>query len=280
YEWDFGDGSGSSLTSPSHTYTGNTGDHTVVLTASNPCTYSVTSQILTVHNYAVAIAPTTVSASGDPGTVVSYTLQVTNTGTLPDVVELILGSHTWTTVLSDDSLTLAAGASESVEVWVTVPASASGDDHDSVQVTARSTNDPRMPVAAASATLNTGANGVYGVTLGPATASQQAYPGQIVMYTLQVTNTGNTLDTITFTRTVPGWDTSFSVPSLVIAAGGRRTIQVYVTIPAEATDGQMDVAVIRATGSGNYADVTLTTTAMWRKLYLPLTLRNYTAGTR
>jgi hypothetical protein len=48
---------------------------------------------------------------------------------------------------------------------------------------------------------------------------------------------------------------------------------VYVTIPDTYQGQALDVAVIRATGSGGYDEVTLRTQAMW-SLYLPLLLRS------
>jgi len=274
YEWAFGDGTGSHEVSPVHTYTGQTGDHTVILTASNACTYAVVSHLLTVHDYAVVVDPTAHSGGADPGATVSYTLRVTNTGTLGDVYQIARSGSHWTTQLSTDTLALEPSEGAAVVVRVTVPASAAGGAQDSVQVIVRSLSDPRMPAATANATLTTEANAVYGVDLGLAVALQAGYPGQTVTYTLRVTNTGNIVDTIAFTRPMPGWPTSFSVTSLPIAAGGRRDVQVYVTVPVTAMDGLSDTAVIRATGSGGYAEIQLTTTAVWHKTYLPLVMRD------
>ena len=86
-------------------------------------------------------------------------------------------------------------------------------------------------------------------------------------------NLSNAVDTIAFARMSPGWPTTFSVPSMVIAPGGKRNIQAYVTIPANATAALPDTAVIRATGSGGYAEVTLTTTTTLWRWYLPLVAR-------
>jgi hypothetical protein len=49
-------------------------------------------------------------------------------------------------------------------------------------------------------------------------------------------------------------------------------VQVAVTMSAGLALGAEDVAVIRATGSGPYAESTLTTEGGWR-LYLPLIAR-------
>ena len=93
-------------------------------------------------------------------------------------------------------------------------------------------------------------------------------------YTLRVTNTSNVLDTIIFSRESPGWPTSFSFTDLAVARGGRRNIQVYVTVPVTAAGGQSDQALIRATGSGGMAEVSLITRSAWRRIFLPLVLRD------
>jgi len=111
------------------------------------------------------------------------------------------------------------------------------------------------------------------VALEPATAAQSAAPGQTVTYTLRVTNLSNAADTIAITRTNPGWPTAFSWTSKTIARGGWREVQVYVTVPPTATGGLSDAAVVRATGSGGYAESTLTTTATGYTLYLPLVIK-------
>ncbi|HEC34122.1 MAG TPA: DUF11 domain-containing protein [Chloroflexi bacterium] len=275
YEWDFGDGHGSYEANPSHTYTGPTGGYTVVLTAANVCNNDVVSHPLTVEDYAVTVSPTAASSNGDPGEVVTYTLRVTNTGTLSDTFEVTAGGNDWPTQLSTDTLVLDAGDGVAVTVVVTIPVGTAGGAQDSVLITVRSLSDPRTPPASASAALTTTANTVYGVALGPATASQVASPGQTVTYTMRVTNTGNAPDTIVFTRTTPGWLTSFSDSSVALSSGEWALVEVCVTVPVTATDGLSDTAVIRATGSGGYAEVTLTTTVAWHKTYLPLVVRNY-----
>jgi PKD repeat protein len=125
YQWDFGDGSTSVLPNPTHTYTA-TGTYTVVLTASNLCSSDVVSRPVTVEDYGLLLTPAATAGSGDPGQVVTYTLYLTNTGTLSDVFRLSRGSTSWTTALSTDTVRLDAGEGAEVKVYVTVPANAAG----------------------------------------------------------------------------------------------------------------------------------------------------------
>ncbi|MBU1878234.1 MAG: S8 family serine peptidase, partial [Chloroflexi bacterium] len=137
YAWAFGDGATSTQANPSHTYTGAAGDYTIVLTASNACTSAVTSQMIAVYDYAVAMMPAAAADAADPGATISYTLRVTNTGTLADDVQLTTNGNQWATQLVPDTLTLGPGDGGLVVARVTVPAGAAGGAHDTAAVTAR-----------------------------------------------------------------------------------------------------------------------------------------------
>lgn len=92
------------------------------------------------------------AASGGAGETVVYNVTVTNEGNVNDTFNLVLSGETWTSTLSDDSVTLAPGESATVTVEVTIPADASDGDTDTVTITATSVNDPS---ATASANLTT-----------------------------------------------------------------------------------------------------------------------------
>lgn len=272
YLWDFGDGGTSTAAAPAHTYAA-IGIYTAVLTASNLCDTAVVSRQIAVENYALALTPDAPARSGDPGQVVTYTLDLTNTGTLTDSFSLSVGSTPWSTSLSTGAVVLAPGQSAQVEVYVLIPSNAIGGAQAGVQVTAQSQSDPRLPPAAASVTLTTTANTVYSVALSAAVTEQVADPGQTVTYTLRITNTSNAPDTITISRVNAGWPTAFSWTSQTIARGGVRQLNVAVTAPLGANPGDADVATIRAAGSGGYAEVTLTTRTPYRA-YLPSVTRD------
>nr|HID14268.1 DUF11 domain-containing protein [Anaerolineae bacterium] len=274
YEWAFGDGGFSSEAQPAHVYAG-IGSYTVVLTASNICDTSIVSHSLTVENYEVSVSPAAESGSGDPGAVVTYTLLLTNTGTLSDTFQVTAGGNDWPTQLSTGTLPLDVGQEATVVVEVTVPAGTVAGAQDSVFVTVRSLSDPRTPPAAAQATLTTTANTVYGVALGPATASQVASPGETVTYTLQVTNTGNITDIYGLSHQGSIWPVALS-PSGVftLGAGAWRNVAVYATVPVTATLGEQAVATIQVAGTGVSDTSTLTTTVSPYQVYLPLLVRD------
>ncbi|MCX7670123.1 MAG: PKD domain-containing protein, partial [Anaerolineae bacterium] len=272
YAWNFGDGTTSAAAQPSHTYAGR-GTYTVTLTARNDCQQATITRPLAVEDYAVVLTSPVIGQNADPGQVVTYMLQLTNTGTLSDVIHLDVGGTTWGTVLFTDTVALAPGESASVGLAVTVPANARAYERANVWVKAVSQSDPRTPAAQAAIVLTATVNAVYDLALSASVSEQEARPGATVTYTLLVTNTGNALDTITITRTNAGWPTGFSWTARTIAAGGWRTVQVYVTVPEDVGWGAVDQAIIRAAGQGVAREVTLLTFLPPQRIYLPLVWR-------
>ncbi|MDX9863554.1 MAG: NEW3 domain-containing protein [Anaerolineaceae bacterium] len=81
--------------------------------------------------------------SGTPGSNVTFTLSLENTGDASDTFDLSVGGGAWTSQISPASLTLDANASATVTVVVSIPASASTGD-DTVTAVAASQTDPAI----------------------------------------------------------------------------------------------------------------------------------------
>jgi hypothetical protein len=85
----------------------------------------------------VDVATATAAGAALPGSTVSYTLTVENTGNYTDEVTLAT-SGVWTATVSAETVALGAGESAQVTVEVHVPAGTPADEMDVTQVTATS----------------------------------------------------------------------------------------------------------------------------------------------
>ena len=230
---------------------------------------------LSIVHYETSLAPASNALSGDPGTEVTYTLSLTNTGRVVDSYNISLDtpSPAWTTVISPDTVNdLAAGASTPITVKVTVPAGAASLATDTAKIKAVSQGDASRT---ATTTLTTTANVVRGVDVTPLTDGKSALIGQTVEYTLIVKNTGNATDSFTVSlANTPAWTPVINPLTITdLAPGATATVSVKVTIPLGALHGQTDAANVVVTSSGNPARTvtsTLTTQALRLLIYIPL----------
>ncbi|HOG80254.1 MAG TPA: LysM peptidoglycan-binding domain-containing protein [Anaerolineaceae bacterium] len=228
-----------------------------------PPTVTLTPTVPSV--YGVSLTPAADAQSGDPGTNVSYVLVLTNTGNVSDTYTVSTSGASWTSVAAPSTVgPLAAGAMQNITVTVSIPAGAAGGSTDTVTVTAVS---QASGAASDSAALTTTANtlAIYGVSLSPAVDSASGSPGAEVLYTLTVTNTGNTSDYFDLNVSGAAWTTTIA-PMTVgpLGAGASEEITVSVSIPDDASNGTTDTATVTAVSQGDTtatATANLTTTA-------------------
>lgn len=120
----------------------------------------------------------------------------------------------------------------------------------------------------------------YAVALTPDSTAKDGAAGSQVLYTLQVSNVGNTSDLYAISVSGNAWTTN--LPSQVgpLLPGGSSNINVTVSIPAAATPGESDSVTIQITSLSNPAvstSVTLTTSTPQEQqdylIYLPAITR-------
>ena len=153
-----------------------------------------------------------------------------------------------------------------------VPAEALDGDSDVATVTAASLADP-LETAASELTTTADIPTAYGVELAPAEAAGSGAPGETVMYTLQLTNTGEITNTFAVTYTGNLWDVHLVETSFELGAGESAELAVHVMIPADAAVGTFDAVTVEVSGEGEVTAASeLTTTAVIKefKVFLPL----------
>ena len=230
-------------------------------------------------------------ASALQGGTVAFTNTLTNTGNSSDVFDIVVGASTFPagssyTLYKSDGVTpltdsnangvpdtgpLAAGASTSVILKVTLPPSATGGPYN-VSKTATSANDPTKSATASDVLTaivsntvdltNTSAlPGAPGAGAGPeaaAVVTTATNPNATVRFTLYVNNTSTQSDDYDLTAstvssfaslTLPaGWTATFKdagngviTNTGSIAAGGNKLVYVDVTVPAGYAAGQVEI---------------------------------------
>ena len=214
------------------------------------------------------------SAVAYPGDLLTYEVSINNLGsvtqpvqyttTLPVYVTLVSGSTTF-------SDTVPPGAEMAEDIVVAVASSAPAG----AELSATTVFYDGTDVWERSAVVEVAS---YGVTLEPSTDAMVGDLGTWVSYTLRVINAGNITDTFDLTYAGNTWDVHLPVTSTTLAAGEGADVIVQVDILADAADGDSDSVTVTATSQGDGAasdSSVLTTTAVWRKIYLPLVMRLY-----
>ncbi|HLF87885.1 MAG TPA: FixG Ig-like domain-containing protein, partial [Anaerolineales bacterium] len=131
-------------------------------------------------------------------------------------------------------------------------------------------NDLDTPLVTVPVTLTVEAQS-FGVALS-ADQAASADAGTTVVYTVTVTNTGNTLDTFDLTAS-GSWPATLSQATLSLGGGKSATFTVEVAVPGNAAGGDSNVTTVTATSQTNPTatdNTDLTTTVVTYKLYLPL----------
>jgi len=157
---------------------------------------------------------------------------------------------------------------------VSIPPEADLGDTDTATITVTSQGDPTQEDIAA---ITTTVIPNFSVDLTPDSMALSGFHGEIITYTLTVSNQGDVTETVNRTYTGSTWEVVLSVQSLDLGIGESAMVVIYVTVPEGAELGDSDVLVLTATSAGNpFAtdSSTLTTTAFWYRTILPLALKN------
>ena len=189
-----------------------------------------------------------------------YLVNVKNEGDVSNSVSMNLTGVPagWTASVSTDRLTLDGGKSSTVTVRVRSPAGATAGAYP-IQATARS---EAAPGNRATVTLTSFIRGLHGVSMTPRTIAQNCMADDLTSYSINVTNTGNSDDTILFSNSTPpqDWLVIINQPSVDLPAGASMVLTVIVRPPPPAGEGaQSSVDITAETAADPSARAVVTT---------------------
>ncbi len=201
--------------------------------------------LTTVRLYGVQVSPVKNSKAGPVGTRVAYSLAVENTGGFPESYALLAMGNTWTTTLPAAVGPLIVGETAWITASVDIPPDLVGGSIDDAVVRVVPQHDPTR---AGQATLRT-IGDVYGVLVRPALGEQIALPGTVVTYTLEITNTSSTTDTLDLTVGPHAWTTAVISTTGPLSPGEMFVFPMSVSVPEGTADFATDQVVITVTST-------------------------------
>jgi uncharacterized membrane protein len=272
-----------SVTVPSEEAAIATSDEVVVSIASQTeATAKDTSVLTTRLSYGIELEAAETSLAGNPGTIVTYTLSLTNSGGIDDSYTLVTEGNSWTTTVTPtESVTITGKANKLIMVAVQIPVSATAGLQDQVGIHATSKGDASGNTTSV-ITLTTKASRVYGVNLAAVgTDAKSGKSGEVVHYTLQMTNTGNFSNTFNVNSMGNKWESSLEVakypgdvymymPGTFFTLGIQESVDLTVTVKITNSLASVleDTVMVKVTSLGSKespsstASLTLTTTLL------------------
>jgi hypothetical protein len=193
------------------------------------------------NQYAVDISPLVSEKSGLAGSVVTYSHQIQNSGSLTDTYDISISGNEWVTTVPITQVILLPGESYELISSVNIPNDLPGGSTDPADITVRSLGDKDKKIT--STTLTTA--DVYGLVLRPAYVNKFDLPGSTITYTFSVTNTSNNSDEYNLIIGNHEW-TTIPEDSTIGPLNPNESIEfnVYVHIPGDAEDNSFDTVVI------------------------------------
>lgn len=198
----------------------------------------------------VSLSTSEDTLSGNPGSILTYTVSVTNSGSDPDDInlgyEVCESCNAWVVSLSKYTVEdLDDGDSEDIQVFVEVPSSARATDEATITITAESHDDA---TAFADLELTSEVNIVYNQYV-TSTFVPIMYPGDTNQFNVTITNNGNSAESYKFTKgsNVPvNWnfeDTLVFETQVLEPYGGAELFVLPFEIPQDENPGYYNFTV-------------------------------------
>jgi hypothetical protein len=205
---------------------------------------------------------------------VTHTLWITNAGSVPDTYDVAVVPGDWpSTLLTPQIGPLEPGASGTAQVAVHIPYQPLTSTvlfSDVFSLTVTSTTAPEVGTQATGTTY---AEVDLDIALAADRTSGFGLPGQVVTYTLTVTNIGTYTDSYALAvRPGNAWPATVTPTQTAALGPGESAWAILeVTVPG-GSGGESDAVSVRAMSgwmAGVYREIELTTTSGWG-IFLPV----------
>ena len=199
---------------------------------------------LVTRSFELSISPS--YRSGLPGTELSYTVTLTNTGNIVDNWSLTVSDNAgWGPIITPSTLNINPGQSKNATLEVTIPENAENSDRDNILVIARSQTDNTV---SASASCIAHAEIIRRVEVSISPVENGELVRENVTFTVMVTNIGNIVDNYDLAVIDNlGWGPALSENLLEnVQPSEDRTVTLSVAIPENAEPGTMDNIIVTA----------------------------------
>jgi len=216
-----------------------------------------------------------IEGEGEIGHPVTYTLTITNTGVVTDYYNIEV-TTTWGAGSPLGGPGGPVGPGESIQnlIVLNVPLDVHVGDQGLTEIIATSYSNP---TAVDNTLITTTVIPTYDVHISPESLALSGFHGEVITYTLTVSNMGTITDTVNLTYTGSTWEVVLPVTSLDLGVGESAEVVIYVIIPDSAWPGDSHQLILTATSAGNPSandNATLTTTALWYRTLIPLAHKN------
>ena len=200
---------------------------------------STTTTILPVYSISLAGVGDLETETTDASDGVVYKLRITNDGNTADVIDLSTSGDAAGT-LSDDSVSLASGASKELTLTISADDLTLAGAYD-VKVTATSQSETTKT---AEITTTTTILPVYGFSIEGVgdLETDTSDAGDGVSYKLRITNDGNTADVIDLSTSGDA-DATLSADSVSLASGASAEVTLTISADGLTLTGEYDVKV-------------------------------------
>jgi uncharacterized membrane protein len=187
----------------------------------------------------------------DAGQEAAYLVRVRNAGDAANTVNLTVTglAASWTSSLSQSRMTMQANESLTVTVRIDSPPDAAAGPYPA-NVTARSESSPANR---ASVVVTTRVRGLFGVLIDPRSNSSNAMPDDWITYVFNVSNTGNSDDTLLFSNTSPpaGWVVQLDQDQMALPGRSHMLLSMLVHPPYTASEGESATVQVTVSSTGD-----------------------------